>query len=164
MKLQPCARALFWLATLTVVVLSLMPVQYLPDKGPFNFWDKAQHALAFGALTTLGLFGWPAKAWRLRLAGALLWLGGAIEMAQYLTGWRYGEWADWAADAVGIGVIYAAWGLFLGDETGRESLTPSTHQPAVGPATAPPPRQEKAVPSAGVTLAPRAPRKGHRCP
>ena len=110
MKLQPCARALFWLATLTVVVLSLMPVQYLPDKGPFNFWDKAQHALAFAVLTALGLVAWPEQARRLQMLGALLLLGGAIEVAQHLTGWRHGEWADWAADAVGV-AIAAALGL-----------------------------------------------------
>jgi VanZ family protein len=110
MKLQPWACALFWLATLAVLALTLAPGHYLPDKGPFNLWDKAQHAMAFGVLTALGLVAWPARAQRFGLLAGLLMLGGAIEVAQHLTGWRHGEWADWAADAVGV-AIAAALGL-----------------------------------------------------
>ena len=118
MKLQHWARALFWLATLAMVVLTLVPGQYLPDKGPFNFWDKAQHALAFAVITALGLLAWPEQARRLQMLGALLLLGGAIEVAQHLTGWRHGEWADWAADAVGV-AIAAALGLLGQRAAGR---------------------------------------------
>ena len=106
------ARAAFWLSTAAVLALTLVPAQYLPEKGPFNFWDKAQHVLAFGVLTGLGLLAWPAQARRLQLLGALLWLGGAIELVQHLTGWRHGEWADWAADAVGIALTALTWRLF----------------------------------------------------
>jgi len=54
MRLQPWARAAFWVATVTVLVLTLSPGPLLP-RDPFNLWDKAQHALAFALLTGLGL-------------------------------------------------------------------------------------------------------------
>lgn len=103
------ARATFWLATLALLVLTLVPGHYLPEKGPFNFWDKAQHGLAFAVLTALGLWAWPQRALHLRLALALVALGGGIEGAQHLTGWRHGEWADWAADALGVALVALAW-------------------------------------------------------
>ena len=76
-----------------------MPVAYLPPQ-VFNLWDKAQHALAFTALTTVGLLAYPRQPWRVAIG--LLAFGGAIELAQAATGWRYGEWSDWLADAVGL--------------------------------------------------------------
>ena len=41
----PILRASFWVACCTAAVLSLLPSDYLPSA--FNWWDKAQHALAF---------------------------------------------------------------------------------------------------------------------
>ena len=105
MKLQPWARAAFWLATVAVLVLTLRPAEHLPARGPFNFWDKAQHALAFAVLTVLAFLAWPQTALRWKLILSLVALGGAIEVAQHLTGWRHGEWADWAADAVGVALV-----------------------------------------------------------
>ena len=89
----------FWSAALGVAVLSLMPIAYLPPQ-VFSLWDKAQHALAFTALALLGLLAYPRQPWRMVLA--LLAFGGAIELAQAATGWRYGEWSDWLADTVGL--------------------------------------------------------------
>ena len=51
---QRLVRWAFWCAVAAVLVLTLVPGHYLPQKGPFNFWDKAQHAPAFGGLTALG--------------------------------------------------------------------------------------------------------------
>ena len=97
----------FWSAVLGVAVLSLMPIAYLPPQ-VFSLWDKAQHALAFTALALLGLLAYPRQPWRMVLA--LLAFGGAIELAQAATGWRYGEWSDWLADAVGLAAGWAlAW-------------------------------------------------------
>lgn len=112
MKLQPWARAAFWLTTVALLVLTLMPASQLPSLGPFNFWDKAQHALAFAVLTVLGLLGWPEPALRWKLILSLVALGGAIEVAQLLTGWRHGECADWAADASGVAVVGLIWRHF----------------------------------------------------
>ena len=97
----------FWSAALGVAVLSLMPIAYLPPQ-VFSLWDKAQHALAFTALALLGLLAYPRQPWRMVLA--LLAFGGAIDLAQAATGWRYGEWSDWLADAVGLAAGWAlAW-------------------------------------------------------
>ena len=93
------ARPSFWALLLCVTVLSLLPTDYLPPQ-IFSLWDKAQHALAFAALAALGLQAYPHRRWRV-LAGLLVF-GGLIELAQAATGWRYGEWADWLADAVGL--------------------------------------------------------------
>lgn len=101
------AGSAFWLASLALLALTLLPGQQLLHL-PLNFWDKAQHALAFGTLSLLGVWTWPRRAHRLPLFAGLLLYGGAIEIAQHLTGWRHGEWADWAADAVGVAVI-ALW-------------------------------------------------------
>jgi VanZ family protein len=89
----------FWALALCVAVLSLMPTNYLPALA-FSLWDKAQHALAFTALASLGLLAYPRQPWRVAIA--LLAFGGAIELAQAATGWRYGEWSDWLADTVGL--------------------------------------------------------------
>ena len=101
------ARAAFWLASLAVLVLTLLPPEQV-ERLPLNFWDKAQHTLAFGTLALLGCWGWAQRAQRRRLFAALLLYGAAIEVAQHLTGWRHGDWADWAADAVGVAAV-ALW-------------------------------------------------------
>jgi VanZ family protein len=92
-------RLSFWLSCLAIGVLSLLPVAYLPPAA-FDWWDKAQHALAFLCLGALGLAGYPDRVTRV-LAGLLLY-GALIEVLQALTGWRYGEWQDWLADALGV--------------------------------------------------------------
>lgn len=125
MPYQRLARAAFWLTTAAVLVLTLMPAQFLPDTGPFNFWDKAQHALAFGVLTALGLWGWPQPVLRWRVLVALVALGGAIEVAQHLTGWRHGEWADWLADAAGVALVAL---IFLTVRPARSAEPPPPRQ------------------------------------
>ncbi|WP_439587301.1 VanZ family protein [Hydrogenophaga sp.] len=99
-------RALFWLSVIGIGIASLVPVAMLPPQ-PFNIWDKAQHTLAFAWLAVLGLLSYPKHAPRVALG--LLLFGGVIELAQAATGWRYGEWADLAADGVGIGLGAAVW-------------------------------------------------------
>ena len=50
---------------------------------------------------------------------AMLAYGAGIELAQWLVGWRFAEWADLAADAVGVAL---GWGLLR-----RRSLASSSH-------------------------------------
>ncbi len=76
-----------------------MPIDALPV-GVFDWWDKAQHAVAFAVLAALAYGAYPTRIWRVLLG--LLTFGGAIEVAQAETGWRYGEWADLLADGVGV--------------------------------------------------------------
>jgi VanZ family protein len=97
-------KTLFWGVLLMVVAGSLLPVDYLPPP-VFSIWDKLQHATAFAALYLLGLQAYRSKS--LQVILGLLLLGGAIEIAQAATGWRYGEWLDWLADAVGIAAAQA---------------------------------------------------------
>lgn len=94
-----CWRIGFWTVVLAVLVLSLLPVDYLPEQAT-TVWDKAQHAFGFAVLTVLGLWAYPSRA-RLVLPG-LLMLGALIELAQGATGWRHGDWQDVLANAVGV--------------------------------------------------------------
>lgn len=89
---------LFWALVCLTVVMSLLPVEQLPQE--VHFWDKAQHALGFAALGFLGLQVGTRRP--LRMGVALALLGLAIEWAQSLTGWRQGDWQDWLADVVGL--------------------------------------------------------------
>ena len=98
-------KILFALALASVTVLALLPVELL-TLPVFNWWDKAQHALAFGVLSLLGFAAFPARLWPVAL-GMVLY-GVAIELAQLAVGWRFGEWQDVLADITGVMV---AWGL-----------------------------------------------------
>lgn len=89
----------FWALALAVAVLSLLPGEYLPPQ-TVSIWDKAQHASAFAALGAWGLLVYPRRPWAVLLG--LLAFGGAIELAQASTTWRFGDWEDLFADAVGL--------------------------------------------------------------
>lgn len=101
-------KLVFWCALVTLVVLSLMPSPMLILPSAINFWDKAQHALGFFGLTWLALLAYPRKPMS-QLGVILLLLGGAIELAQWATGWRQGDWLDLLADAVGISSALMLW-------------------------------------------------------
>jgi VanZ family protein len=96
-------QVVFWLAGVAVAVLSLLPVEHLPPIA-FSWWDKAQHALAFGLLGCFGLLAYFSQ--RFYVVAGLLIFGVLIEIAQSATGWRYGDWQDALADAVGVAVAY----------------------------------------------------------
>lgn len=100
------ARLAFWASLAALTVASLVPVTLLPPQA-MNIWDKAQHAVGFAWLAGLGLMAYPRHAVTLCL-GLLAW-GGAIELMQAATGWRYGEWIDWLADGVGIAAAALLW-------------------------------------------------------
>lgn len=72
------ARLGFWALAACVVVLSLLPGHALPPVA-FSLWDKAQHALAFTALATVGLHAYPRYAPQV-LVGLLV-LGTLLAMA-----------------------------------------------------------------------------------
>lgn len=102
-------QVLFWTSVLGVCVMSLLPADRLPSL-VFDWWDKAQHALGFAWLALWSRLAYPR--WPRGALLGLLALGALIEVAQAVTGWRYGEVADWVADAVGV---FAVWGLFSCD-------------------------------------------------
>lgn len=99
-------KSAFWLCLGAVTVLSLLPTGYLPPP-VFSVWDKAQHALGFVVLAILCLLAYPQHARYLPIL--LLAYGGAIELAQAATGWRYGEWLDLLADGVGVFLGSGLW-------------------------------------------------------
>ena len=98
-------RLAWYLAMVAVTVLALLPIEHL-QMPVFDWWDKAQHALAFVVLTSWALLLWPHAA--MRVALRMLAYGACLELAQRAVGWRFAEWADLVADAVGVVV---AWGL-----------------------------------------------------
>ena len=100
-RLESAFRALFWLSFVGLTGLALSPAPYLPPMEIFNWWDKAQHAIGFGSLTLSALLAYPQTSkWKV---GALLCLHGClIEVLQYFSGYRFGDWQDAAADSVGV--------------------------------------------------------------
>jgi len=99
-------KIFFWLTLGFVLLLSQLPVDQLP-KIVFDWWDKAQHALAFFALSVLGFCAYQHR-W-VRVLIGLLAYGALIEVLQWLTGWRHGEFLDWLADGVGISIALIAY-------------------------------------------------------
>ena len=82
-------------------MLAISPAPYLPPLGIFSWWDKAQHAIGYGTLMASSLIAYP-KYGKLRLAALLCLHGCVIEVLQYLSGYRYGDWQDALADGVGV--------------------------------------------------------------
>ena len=94
-------RVVFWLCFVGLTGLALSPAPYLPPLDIFNWWDKAQHAIGYGTLMASALLAYP-KVSKLRLAALLCLHGCLIEVLQYFSGYRYGDWQDALADGVGV--------------------------------------------------------------
>lgn len=95
----------FLLCLISVLVLALVKnPSTVIDTG----WDKGNHVLAFAVLTFLGRMAFPARRFLLLLG--LLAYGALIEGLQMLTGYRFAEYQDLLADALGmlIGYLLAA--------------------------------------------------------
>lgn len=88
----------------------LIPLKSLP--GPdFEFADKVWHALAFGGLAGLVsrafvFFGRPALQAARGAAWLAVALGGLLEVLQSFTAYRSADWADFAADSLGVALAY----------------------------------------------------------
>ena len=99
----------FWVAAGTALVLLVTWLCLRPSAGGdpwFLHADKVQHAAAFLGLGGLVLALFERRHYAAACI-ALLVFGGAIEVAQYLMPYgRSAEWADLAAD--GLGVVLAA--------------------------------------------------------
>ena len=94
-------KALFWVCFVGLNGLALSPAPYLPPLEVFNWWDKAQHAIGFGTLTVLAVLAYPDVS-KLRMGLMLVALGVLIEVLQYFSGYRFGDWQDAVADGVGV--------------------------------------------------------------
>ena len=105
---RPLRLAVFAAAVLVILYMTLAPNEDVP--GSSLVWDKAAHSIAFGLLTVIGLLMSTHR--RLLVAGAVLGLGVAIEVAQSLMPFgRSGDWRDALGDAVGVGLGLALWAL-----------------------------------------------------
>ena len=99
-KFDYILKFLFWTSFVVINVLALSPAPFLPPE-IFDWWDKAQHAIAFCALAVLAVFAYPDVS-KLRIALLLISQGVVIEVLQYFSGYRYGDWQDALADGVGV--------------------------------------------------------------
>jgi len=96
--------SIYGLANTVLLYLCLAPTTALP-KEPFS--DKIEHALAWLALTGLGLFLWPGR--RARVAGFAFTLGVLVELLQAaMPLGRDGDWRDAVADGLGVAAALAA--------------------------------------------------------
>jgi VanZ family protein len=94
-------KGMFWLCFVAVNTLALSPAPYLPPLEIFDWWDKAQHAIAFGTLAVLAVLAYPGVS-KVRIGLLLIAHGVLIEVLQYFTGYRFGDWQDAVADGVGV--------------------------------------------------------------
>ena len=92
---------------MAMLVLSLMPPAGIPSG--LQFWDKAQHALGFGALTLLGRIADMPVRWL--YPGLAVW-GAVIEVLKSFTPWRQADGMDWLADMVGVLLGHALYTLW----------------------------------------------------
>lgn len=98
---RPVRLALFAIACCVIAWLSLSPTQALPQG--LTFWDKAEHALAYLALTLLGAWAFPGRLGR--LAAGLFLAGVGVEILQSTMGLgRQGDPWDALANSTGIAV------------------------------------------------------------
>ncbi len=126
-RLESAFRALFWLCFVGLTGLALSPAPYLPTMDIFNWWDKAQHVIGFGSLTVSALLAYPQTSnWKVV---ALLCLHGClIEVLQYFSGYRFGDWQDAAADSVGVALGLALFVLLARFDFTLRLLGQSNHE------------------------------------
>ena len=106
-KLMQFVKPGFWLACLLVTTLSLAPTDQLPPT-LFDWWDKAQHFIAFLFLSFLGCIAYPEKSRSIVPIGLIL-LGFSMEIIQHFLPWRFGDLADFVADLAGIASAVLIW-------------------------------------------------------
>ena len=119
-------KLLFWICFAGLNALALSPAHYLPPLEIFNWWDKAQHAIGFGTLTVLAVLAYPQVS-KYRVAVLLILQGVAIEVLQYVGGYRFCDWQDALADTVGVALgllLVKLMGKVLGQWLGKTPVDP----------------------------------------
>jgi len=94
-----------WLLVVAVFYLSLM--RNPPAPLSFNGADKLEHALAYATMMLSFCQLYSAKKTRAGLFLAFVTMGIVIEYLQDMTGYRYFEYADMLANAVGVSIGWA---------------------------------------------------------
>lgn len=95
-----------------IVILSLIPIPEVPQLENISLLDKWVHMVMYGGLCVVIWWEYLRQHrsihWHRALVGAVLLpvaLGGGLELAQkYLTTCRSGEWLDFMANSVGVGL------------------------------------------------------------
>ena len=96
----------------TVIILSLAPFQEMPDLANIRLLDKWVHFVMYGG-TCLVIWWeyWQQHKtinWQHAAIGAIVLpvlMGGMLELAQkYLTTYRSGDWLDFVANTIGVGL------------------------------------------------------------
>ena len=106
---RPLRITAYAVAVGVVLYLCLAPTRDVP--GADLLWDKAAHAIMWAGLTIAG-FGLSTRRPRTIVIFALA-LGGGIEIMQALMGFgRQGDWHDFLADSIGVGVAALCYLLF----------------------------------------------------
>lgn len=91
-------RAVFWGMCLGIFVLAVLPNN--PSSLVFPHADKIGHAMAFAGLSFIGGSAYPGRIYI--VAAFLVFLGGAIEVAQRFAPDRSQELFDFLADLIGV--------------------------------------------------------------
>lgn len=103
---QPIVRLCYAIGLFTVAIFSLIPSQALP---PLAIGDKAEHLLAYVALSWTGVLAARGRRVELRTGLLLVVLGCVLEVLQMLVPGRSADLRDVAADALGVllGIVLA---------------------------------------------------------
>lgn len=96
-------KTAFWLALAFAVTMAVLPH---PPHVVLDRWgDKFEHMIAFGTMTMLAAFAFPAMP-RWRIAERLSFVGALIEVVQSVK-WLHRDCdiRDWVADTIAILVV-----------------------------------------------------------
>lgn len=98
-NLSLIAVFLFWACIIASTFVML--IDLTPKTGGWPYWDKVQHIVGFGILTTLGCFAYVQK--KVWVCAGLVTYGALIEYFQSaLTISRTASFGDWLADIFGV--------------------------------------------------------------
>lgn len=103
--LRKLCRAGFAISIFTIVVLSLLPGDDLPD---IDLSDKIGHFLAYAEIVLIGLLGYPRRTAAIAVLAGVAALGGVLEIGQSYVPGRSTDIADFAVNCLGILAGYAA--------------------------------------------------------
>lgn len=117
------------IVTVAIVVLSTIPIPENPPLGDVPLMDKWVHMVMYGGLVFVMWVDHVVRnkwkfSWMVRFIMVLyaIALGGAMELVQaHLTTCRSGDWIDFYADAIGVGIAVVC--LIYVDKLWKEKIS-----------------------------------------